>query len=87
CELKIPKTFTGEAPSTSTDFWQYSEIVCTSTETELIQNATTGAEFYLKKSISYGDFLIITFLVVFLIFGIAKFLINFIIPKIIYWKK
>jgi hypothetical protein len=54
-------------------------------ESELI--TSVSGEFYLHKDMSYGDFLVITFLTIFLIFGITKFLINFFIPKFINFKK
>jgi hypothetical protein len=87
CQLTQPKTFENTPPTTSKDFWQFSKMVCSTTQTELIQNASTGAEFYINKSASYGDFLILTFLIIFLIFGIVKFLVNFIIPKRINFKR
>lgn len=86
CELTTPKTFDGNTPATSTDFWQYSEMVCTSSEVALVENETTGAEFYIRKSISYGDVIVITFLMIFLIFGIMKFLFDFLIPKMMNFK-
>lgn len=75
-----------------TDTWNYTEMFCRSDdvklfENELIENTTTGAEFMIKKSVSYGDFLVITFLMIFLIFGIMKFLINFLIPKLMNFKR
>jgi len=87
CHFNGPKTFNGDVPSTSTDFWQYSEMECSSPQTELIENSTTGTSFYIKKTISYGDFIIITFLTIFLVFSITKFLINFIIPKRMNFKR
>lgn len=86
CALTTPKTFDGSVPATSTDFWQYSEMVCTSTETAFIENQTTGAEFHIRKSITYGDFIVILFLTIFLIFGIMKFLFDFLIPKLVNFK-
>jgi len=44
----------------------------------LIQNSETNAEFYLQKSLTYGDLLIVIFLSIFLIFSIFKFLWNFV---------
>ncbi len=87
CDFTTPKTFDGSAPATSTEFWQYSQAVCTSTQVELIQNAETGAEFYIDKTITYGDFILFSFLMVALIFGIVGFLIKFLIPKLINFKK
>ena len=54
---------------------------------EKVVNYDTGAEFIVNQSVSYGDFLIITFLFLFLIFGIAKFLIGFFIPKFMNFKR
>jgi len=91
CELESPRTWENLEP-TEKDFWQYSQIYCQSDdvklfENTLIQNIETEAEFLVKKSVSYGDFLIITFLMIFLIWGILKFLINFFIPKLMNFKK
>jgi len=89
CELQSPLNWEGETPTSSADFWQYSEIKCESQniEIDLIENATTGGEFFIKKSVSYGDFLIIVFLMIFLVFGILKFLSNFLIPKLMNFKR
>lgn len=89
CYFESPLTWEGETPTSSDDFWQYSEIKCESQDIEidLIQNATTGAEFYIKKSVSYGDILIIVFLMIFLVLGIMKFLTDFLIPKLMNFKR
>jgi len=91
CELQDPKTHTGGTP-TSTEIWNYQKMICEATSTpetlELIENATTGASFLVRQEISYGDILIVNFLMLFLVFGILNFLINFIIPKTIrYFKR
>ena len=86
CEFQTPKTHTGETP-TSTDFWNYQEMICSSTLETLIENASTGASFYLSKQIGYGEILIITFLVLFLVFGIFNFLIKFFLPQKITFKR
>jgi len=67
--------------------WAYSEALCEFPQIELIENATTGAEFYISKTIGYGDILVITFLTLFLIFGILKFLTDFLIPKLVNFKR
>jgi len=46
-----------------------------------------GVNFYIDKNLSYGDIIIITFLSIFLIFGIINFMIKFFIPKFINFKK
>lgn len=86
CEFLEPRDFQGNTPSTSTDFWNYQKMVCSSTM-ELVENASTGASFYISKEIDYGDILVMTFLTLFLILGIFKFLINFVIPKRINFKR
>lgn len=88
CEFQDPKTHTGQTP-TSTDFWNYQKAICqgTSTSLELIENASTGASFYISKEVGYGDILIVTFLMLFLVFGILQFLIGFIIPKFISFRR
>jgi len=90
CHYSTPKTFDGSTP-TSTDFWNYQDLFCEGTTTpkmfELIENASTGASFYISKEIGYGDILIITFLMLFLVFGALKFLTDFLIPKLINFKR
>lgn len=67
--------------------WEYSEISCEFSELEnpleLITNTETEANFYISKTLDYGDVLVITFLILFLVFGILKFLTNFLTTTII----
>lgn len=72
-----------------TQYWEFGEMTCSTTikTTELIENASTGAEFYLDKSINYGDSLIIFFLLLFAVFGIIKMLSDWFIPKKIDFRK
>jgi len=83
--------------SPKSDF-EFSKMTCSGTSTELgvsvfdetielIQNDDTGSEFYLEKSVDYGDLLISFFLIVFLLFGIFKFFIDFLIPKFMNFKR
>jgi len=85
CQFSVPVNL---ATDPKEDF-EYSVMNCqaTSTSLELIENATTGASFFLRQEITYGDILVITFLMLFLIFGILKFLTDFLIPKIFNWKR
>lgn len=89
CELSTPKDFQGNTPTTSSVFWNYSKMICeyNDEKVELIENATTGQEFFLDKTFSYGDFLIGLFLIIFVVFGIAKFLMDFLIPKRMNFKR
>jgi uncharacterized membrane protein len=86
CDLDNPVNLgTEEVP----DF-EYSQINCTSTnETlELVENQATGTEFYLQKTISYGDVVLWVFLILFSIFWTIKSVAGFIIPtKIMSGKK
>ena len=70
-------------------FWAYSKADCDLPDEtiELIQNSTTGAEFYITKKIDYGDVMIWLFLGIFLAFGILKFLTDFLIPKLVNFRR
>jgi len=61
--------------------WEYSEISCDFETLKLIKSDITDSEFFLTKTINYGDFLIIFFLSILLIFTIIKTLWNFIFSK------
>jgi len=87
CDFSLPVNLgTEEMPD-----WEYSKMDCVFTEqeipSELIENSTTGAEFYIDKRVSYGDVLVLTFLMLFLIFGIVKFLTDFLVPKLMNFKR
>lgn len=43
----------------------------------LVENTETGAEFYLDKSFSYGDAIIITFFTIFLLAFLGKIIFNY----------
>ena len=58
----------------------FSKLICAD-QTELIQNTTTGAEFYIKKEITYGDVVLVWFLVLLVFFGLLSGIFNFI------WRK
>jgi len=80
CIFSNPVLFNGEPPATSTDFFQFSQMTCSNTEETLIQNTSTGAEFYFKNSITSGEVLVLVFLLLFAIFGITKIIADFFIP-------
>jgi len=44
-------------------------------------------EFIVKKEITYGDVILFTFLTLFLVFGIISFLIKFLIPKLVNFRR
>lgn len=73
------------AGETGVDGWQYSKMTCYSTTTNdvftLIENSTTGAKFYLDKTLNYGDSMILWFLTIFSFIIIFKSAYHF------FWKK
>jgi len=78
CQFSDPVNYLG-APASEGEFWNFQTLNCDSEQRfELIQNPTTGGEFYLDKTMSYGDLILIIFVSIFLIFGIFKFVWNFI---------
>ena len=73
----------------STPDWEYSKVDCEcyNSTTELVANLDTGAEFYLRKTISYGEFLISTFLLILVVAFIIKIIFDLEIPKRINFKR
>jgi len=78
--------------------WNFSKMTCYGTSSEMasstfaqtiekIENASTGSEFYVSKTINYGDILLSFFILLFVVFGVFKFLISFVIPKFINFKR
>lgn len=78
CEFSNPVNLgTEELPD-----WEYSEMLCDDPAVyELIVNETTEAEFYLEKTFSYGDFFLMFFLTIFVLFGIVKIIWNNFVKK------
>jgi hypothetical protein len=66
CQFNNPVNLGGEMED-----WEFSSASCTTDEILLVQNPSTGAEYYLDKHISYGD--ILTFIFLFLILLIVLF--------------
>lgn len=68
-----------------TTSWNYTKMVCsgdldysTSTLPAYIEKISTSTnEFYLEKNISYGDFLIVAFLIIFFCGLVAVFIRDF----------
>jgi hypothetical protein len=67
--------------------YEYSQLECDPVILQLVQNEETEAEFYLQKTIDYGDILLISILSIFLIFGMLKFLTDFLIPKLVNFRR
>lgn len=61
--------------------WEYSKISCEPEINEIITSSTTEANFYIQKTINYGEVIIIWFLTLFTIVLICKIIFNFL------WKK
>jgi len=84
CEFNDPIDLNG--PGETPDF-EYSKMSCQATSTDptlaLIKNTETGSEFYLSKTLNYGDLFLIFFLTIFLVFGIWKFFWDLMIPKLV----
>lgn len=68
------------------DFWQFQNITCYGDTEELLSSTSTIYElienddrsFYLQKTISYGDFLLASFLILFFCSGAVIFIRDFI---------
>lgn len=65
--------------------WNFSKFSCESTTTDntfiLIKNDETGAEFYIDKTLNYGEAMILWFLTIFAFYLIFKTAYGF------FWKK
>lgn len=78
CEFSSPLNASG-TPPVNNDFWQYSKATCTTPYITLIENGE-GQSFYVNQQISYGDFMIITFLLLFLMYVLVRTVWNFLVP-------
>lgn len=72
-----------QTPTDKNANFQFSKLVCDNpTTTELITNLDyPEREFFVEKTLTYGDVLIIWFLTLFFIALISKFIFDF------FWKK
>jgi hypothetical protein len=88
CQLSQPQLFDGSTPSSTDQIFNFAKMDCTSTDETLalIENDNEN-QFYLSQTISYGDFLVLAFLILFLVLGITKFLLGWFIPKHLDWKQ
>jgi hypothetical protein len=77
CSFAIPVNLgTEENPD-----WEYSELICVDPRYELVENASTGASFYIQKTWTYGDMVLMLFLTLFFVFTITKGVFGF------FWHK
>jgi hypothetical protein len=81
CEFLNPVNFLGEAPTTSTEIWNFKNLNCSSTLFAQIQNPDTGAEFYVQKTLTYGEAIEIWFLTMFSFYVIFTAVYKF------FWRK
>lgn len=78
CIFSNPVNAMGETPATGDNYFVFSKMSCVSDTKTIIQNESTGANFYIDKTLNYGDIILIAFFIIFLIFGVFKFVWNFI---------
>lgn len=72
CVYSVPLNYLGNPPAEA-ELWQFSQMTCGLPEYyTFIQNPETENEFYLIKSLTYGDILVVVFLSLFLFAGIIK---------------
>lgn len=86
CEFSNPQTWDGETPANLVETWNFKNVSCEGIYTpdtiELIINETYPTrEFYVQKTLTYGEAILIWFLTIFIIFSIGKMVFNFL------WKK
>ena len=70
CDFSVPI----DLGNASTSDWEFSQMNCTSTLFEQISNSTSGAEFFISKTLTYGDVVVFWFLTIFLVAGILTFI-------------
>jgi hypothetical protein len=74
CNLDMPVNFTGSPPLGGEPF-AFSHSVCTN---ELTEQITGTGDFYITKSIDYGQVIILSFVLIFFVLFVVKFLWNFV---------
>jgi len=73
CTFSQPADYRGEPPAAGESF-AFTQMICTSVAKEEITGAGT---FWISKQLDYGQVLILTFLLIFFVGFVAKFLWNF----------
>jgi len=66
-----------------TEDWEFTKMDCTYENDKfiLVKSESTEAEFYLEKTINYGDIILIVFLSIFTIAIICKWIAEFVFKK------
>ena len=80
CNFSQPVNYQGNPPGKN-DAFAFSQVTCTDsgggTGTASIEQITGAGEFWISKQLDYGQVLILTFLLIFFVGFVAKFLWNF----------
>jgi len=89
CSFSVPQNYLGQTPSSTDESFQFASSSCAafSQVQERISNTGDTKGFFVDKTISYGNYIIIIFLFLFLVFGVVKFFVDFLIPKKLDWKQ
>lgn len=77
CQFSNPVNYTGSPPAAGEPF-AFSGMTCSDDKFSLITNGNTGSNFYINKTLSYGDILILFFFIIFFAYGVFRFMWNFI---------
>jgi hypothetical protein len=77
CTLSQPVNYTGNPPGKNDPF-AFTQMTCTSTTKEQVVGPGIGSgTFWISKQLDYGQVLILTFLLIFLVGFVVKFCWNF----------
>jgi len=76
CTFADPLNYTGSPPAEGDPF-AFSTMTCTDDRFSQYINTNNGGSFYLAKSLSYGDILVLIFLILFFAVGVLKLFWNF----------
>jgi len=79
CNFSQPVNYLGNPPGKN-DAFAFSQVTCTDsggTGSASIEQITGVGEFWISKQLDYGQVLILTFLLIFFVGFIVKFLWNF----------
>ncbi|MCJ7789652.1 MAG: hypothetical protein MUP69_05625 [Candidatus Atribacteria bacterium] len=77
CDFSTPVNYQNETPLEGEPF-AFSEMSCIDDKFLQYNNTYNGASFYLQKSISFGDVLVIFFLIFFFTAFVFKLIWNFV---------
>jgi hypothetical protein len=80
CQFNTPVNYLG-LPPMAEECWNFQYASCANDQFLLIQNPTTGSEYYLDKSFSYGDVLVVIFATIFLVLILTTAIFSFFFRK------